>query len=99
MKRENQVCQEGSSGSDTLGQNRQERSGTGLLAGVQQDIDGMDQTPPEDTFFTSGLMPFQIVVIEQALVDPFRGCPSFHPAFPFWGTPGDAGDKTQILVG
>lgn len=59
----------------------------------------MNHTPPEDTLLASGQMFFKIIVIEQPLIDPFGSSPGFHPGFPLLGTPGDAADKAQILIG
>jgi hypothetical protein len=35
-----------------------------FLGGINQNIDRMDQAPPEDTLFTTDLMFFESVIIE-----------------------------------
>lgn len=59
----------------------------------------MDQTPPEDSLLASGVMVFETIVIEQALIDPLGSGSSLHEGFPFLGTPGNAAEKAQILIG
>lgn len=58
----------------------------------------MDQAPPEDTLFASGLMFFETIVIEQPLIDPLGSGTGLHAGFPILGASGNTADKAQILI-
>jgi hypothetical protein len=87
------------SGCETSRQKIHKRRFWDFLSGIEQDIDRMDQTPPEDSLLTSGLMFFETIVIEQALIDPLGSGSSLHEGFPLLGTPGNAANMPQILIG
>ena len=58
----------------------------------------MNQTPPKNPFVASGLMLFQTIIVEQTLIEPFRGGPRSQDGVPLGRTTADSGRKAQILM-
>ena len=53
----------------------------------------MNQTPPKNPFIASCLMLFQAIIIEQALIEPFRGGPGSQDGVSLNRTTEDSGLK------